>query len=61
LTVETWESGELKLTLLTKSSNGYTTRLTNLSRNQPDAALFRPPSDYTVIDENAPFPMAVRF
>jgi hypothetical protein len=61
LTVESWESGELKLTLLTESSNGYTTRMTNLSRNQPDAALFRPPSDYAVIDESGPFPMAVRF
>jgi hypothetical protein len=61
LTVESWESPELKLTLLTKSSNGYTTRLTNLSRIQPDSALFRPPSDYTVVDEAASFPMALQF
>ena len=61
LTIETWESPELKLTLLTKSSNGYTTMLTSLKRNEPDSALFRPPSDYTVVDESAPFPMAIQF
>jgi hypothetical protein len=61
LTIESWESPELKLTVLTKSSNGYTGRLTKLSRNLPDSALFRPPSDYTVVDESAPFPMEVQF
>jgi hypothetical protein len=61
LTIESWESPELKLTLLTKSSNGYTGRLTNLSRKQPDSALFRPPSDYSVVDESAPFPMEIQF
>jgi hypothetical protein len=61
LVVETWESPELKLTLLTKSSNGYTSMLTNLNRNQPDSALFQPPPGYTVVDEGAPFPMAIRF
>jgi hypothetical protein len=61
LTIERWEATELKLTLLTKSSNGYTTRLTSLNRNEPDSALFRPPSDYSVVDERAPFPMAIQF
>ena len=61
LTIESWESPELKLILLTKSSNGYTTRLTSLSRNDPDPALFRSSSDYTVVDESAPFPVAVQF
>jgi hypothetical protein len=61
LTIETWEAPELKLTLLTKSSNGYTTRLTGLNRNQPDSALFRPPADYSVVYESAPFPMAIQF
>ena len=42
LTIETWESPELKIALLAKSSNGYSTRLTNLSR-QRDPALFQPP------------------
>jgi hypothetical protein len=61
LTLETWESPGLKLTLLTRSSNGYTSRLTNLSRTEPDAALFRPPSGYTVVDEKDPFPLTVKF
>jgi hypothetical protein len=61
LTVETWESPGLKLTLVTRSSNGYSSRFTNLKRTEPDASLFRPPSDYTVIDEREPFPMTVPF
>jgi hypothetical protein len=61
LTVERWESPELKITLLTKSSNGHRSRLINLSRTEPDYTLFRPPSDYTVVDEKDPFPMKVRF
>jgi hypothetical protein len=60
LVVETWESPELKITLLTKSSNGYTSTMTPLSRSEPDAALFRPPADYSVVDENAPFPMTIK-
>ena len=61
LTVEQWESPDLKITLLTKSSNGYRDWLTKLRRTEPDPALFRPPSDYTVVDEKGPFPMTVRF
>jgi hypothetical protein len=61
LTVERWESPELKITLLTKSSNGHKSRLINLSRTEPDSTLFRPPSDYTVVAEKDPFPMKVRF
>ncbi len=61
LTVETWDSPELKLTLLTRSSNGYSSRLTNLSRTEPDAALFRPPLGYAVVDEKGPFPLTVQF
>ena len=61
MTVETWESPGLKLTLVTKSSNGYSSRLSNLNRTEPDASLFRPPSDYTVVDEKDPFPMTVPF
>jgi hypothetical protein len=61
LVVETWESPELKVALLTKSSNGYTSKLINLNRNQPDVALFQPPPGYSVVDESAPFPMAIGF
>ncbi len=49
------------VTLLTKSSNGYTSGLTKLSRAEPDSALFRPPAGYTIIDEKDPFPMTIRF
>ena len=41
---------ELKLNVLTKSSNGYTSRLVNLRREDIDPALFQPPADYTIID-----------
>jgi len=50
-TIETWDSVELKLNMLTKSSNGYTSKLVNLRRADPDPALFRPPADYTVVDQ----------
>ena len=50
-TIETWDSVELKVNMLTKSSNGYTSRLVNLRRADPDPALFRPPADYTVVDQ----------
>jgi hypothetical protein len=61
LTVESWESPDLQVTMLTRSSNGYSTRLTNLSRSEPDAALFRPPAGYQVVDEKDPFPMTIQF
>jgi len=50
-TIETWDSVELKVNVLTKSSNGYTSKLVNLRRADPDPALFRPPADYTVVDQ----------
>ena len=51
LTIETWDSVELKVNMLTKSSNGYTSKLINLKRADPDPALFRPPADYTAVDQ----------
>lgn len=59
-TVETWRSAELKIDLITRSSNGYSSRLINLRRNEPDPALFRPPADYRVVDETKPFSMTIR-
>ena len=50
-TIETWDSVELKVNMLTKSSNGYTTKLVNLRRADPDPAFFRPPADYTIVDQ----------
>jgi hypothetical protein len=60
-TIETWDSQELKVTVLTRSSNGYTSRLTNLSRVEPDRRRFEPPALYTVVDEKDPFAMTVTF
>jgi TonB family protein len=54
---ETWFSQELKITILSKRSDprfGETTyRVTNISRSEPDAALFQIPSEYTIIDTGA--------
>ena len=51
---ETWYSQELKMMILSKRSDprfGETTyRVTNISRSEPDAALFQIPSEYTIID-----------
>ena len=60
LTIDTWKSPELKIDLVVRSSNGYSSRMINLSRSEPDPALFRPPADYRVVDESAPFPMTIR-
>ena len=54
-TSETWYSQELHATLLSKSSslrNGDSiTRMTNITRAEPDPGLFQPPPDYTMVDE----------
>jgi len=51
---ETWYSQELRMMILTKRDDprfGESTyRVTNISRSEPDAALFQVPSDYTIID-----------
>jgi hypothetical protein len=56
---ETWYSDDLKLTVLTKTSDPRsgesTTKMININRVEPDASLFTPPPDYTVVDENGPF------
>jgi hypothetical protein len=55
ITSETWFSPDLKVIVMSKSTDprmGETTyKLTNLSRAEPDATLFQIPSDYTVQDE----------
>jgi TonB family protein len=54
---ETWYSQELKMMILSKRSDprfGESTyRVTNISRSEPDAALFQIPSDYTIIDSGS--------
>ena len=55
---ETWTSPELKTVVLSKNSdprNGdSTTRLTNISRVEPDPSLFQIPSDYEIVDPQTP-------
>lgn len=58
-TTETWTSRDLRMTVLTKTSdprNGDTTmQLTNISQAEPDPSLFQPPPDYTIVDEQGEF------
>jgi hypothetical protein len=55
---ETWTSPELKTVVLRKNSdprNGESiTRLTNISRVEPDPSLFQIPSDYEIVDPQTP-------
>ena len=59
VTSETWMSPDLKMTVLSKTSDPrsgeHTTKMTHLDRSEPDAALFQPPPDYTITDETGPF------
>ena len=52
---ESWYSQEMQLMVLSKYSdprNGdQTTRMTNISRAEPDASLFMPPAGYSVVEE----------
>jgi TonB family protein len=58
IVTERWFSPELQLTVLSKHNdprNGETTvRMTNLLRTEPDAQLFKVPSDYTIKDGGGP-------
>ena len=49
---ETWMADDLKVPLMTKTSDPRTgtttTELTNINRSQPDPSLFQVPADYTV-------------
>lgn len=53
-----WNSPELKIMLLSTRhdprSGDDTTKLENLSRAEPDPALFQPPADYQIVDETGP-------
>jgi len=54
---ETWYSPELQMMILSKRSDprfGESTyRVTNITRSEPDAALFQVPSEYTIIDSGS--------
>lgn len=53
--IEQWYSPELKLYVLTKTTDPRygesTQRLTNLNRNEPDASLFQVPADYKILED----------
>ncbi|HEY3826166.1 MAG TPA: hypothetical protein VGL82_16485 [Bryobacteraceae bacterium] len=50
---EIWTSPELKVVLLQTQSDprsgDMTQKLANISREEPDASLFRPPDDYRIV------------
>jgi hypothetical protein len=52
---ETWCSQELRVNILTKTSDPrsgeFTTQLTNIDRTEPDPALFQVPADYTITQQ----------
>jgi hypothetical protein len=58
ITTETWYSPDLKVLVMSKSSDprmGDTTyTLSNIDRSEPAATLFQPPADYTVKDQPGP-------
>jgi hypothetical protein len=58
---ETWMSTDLKTVVLSKHSDPRsgesTTRLTNISRAEPDPALFQIPSDYEIVDAQVSDPV----
>lgn len=55
---ETWLSPDLKVPVMVKSvdprNGATTTQLTNITRSEPDPALFQAPSDYTVTKGRGP-------
>lgn len=58
-TMEVWFSPELQVTVLSKHHDprmgDSLTRLTNISRAEPDSTLFRVSSDYQIVDEAGSF------
>jgi hypothetical protein len=63
-TNETWRSGELKETVLSRNvdpRNGESvTKLININRAEPDPALFQPPAGYTIVDEKESFTITLK-
>jgi hypothetical protein len=55
---ETWTSREIGMTVLSRTSDPRhgetTTKLTNVSRAEPDPSLFQPPSGYEIVDPPTP-------
>lgn len=63
-TSENWYSQELRTTVLSINSNPRTgdhiSRLTNISRAEPDASLFQPPPGYTIVDDKDSVTLTVK-
>ena len=59
VTTDIWQSPDLKITILNKStdprSGENTIRITNLNRAEPDPSLFQPPPEYSVVEETGPY------
>ena len=55
---ETWISPDLRMSVLTKTSDPRfgenTTKLVNIVMGEPDPALFQVPAEYSIVDEPAP-------
>jgi len=62
-TMEIWTSPDLKVMILARNydprSGESVTRLTNLSRAEPDPGLFRVPAGYRIVDETGPFTIKI--
>ncbi len=62
-TTESWHSPELKVTVMSRTSDprsGETIRgLTNINRAEPNPALFQIPRDYRVVDETGPVTLTI--
>ena len=62
-TSEDWMSPELRVMVLSKSSDPrsgeHTTRLININRAEPDPGLFQVPPDYQIVDETGPFTIKI--
>jgi len=62
-TSEDWMSPELRVMVLSKSSDPrsgeHTTRLININRAEPDPGLFQVPADYQIVDETGPFTIKI--
>ena len=63
ITDETWKSADYNLTLLRTRTDpvggGNTTAIEDFKAAEPDPALFRIPPEYRVVDEIAPFTIAI--
>lgn len=60
VTTENWRSPDLKVMVLSKTSDprsgDRTTKLINISRAEPDPSLFQVPPDYEIVEQQPPTP-----